>query len=112
MKSINFKVRQSVSYDMSHTAYHNAHYDCRVSLLSYTSNTITILSFFNCYLAVPRPTLGHSQGDSLTNPMLITSFIHILPEGHWEPGNEPGSQIPTEHLVGLNRDLLILIAIP
>ena len=41
--------------------------------------------FFNCYLAVPRPTLGHSQGDSLTNPMLITVFVHIRPEGHQEP---------------------------
>ena len=30
--------------------------------------------FFNCYLAAPLPTLGHSQGDSLTNPMLITAF--------------------------------------
>ena len=32
------------------------------------------LFFFNCYLAVPLPTLGHSRGDSLTKPMLITSF--------------------------------------
>ena len=24
--------------------------------------------FFNCYLTDPRPTLGHSQGDSLANP--------------------------------------------
>ena len=33
--------------------------------------------FFNCYLAFPWPTLGHSRGDSLTNPMLITSFSTI-----------------------------------
>ena len=33
--------------------------------------------FFNCYLAVPRPTLGHSRGDSLTNPMSITAFSTI-----------------------------------
>ena len=33
-----------------------------------------ILFFFNCYLAVPRPALSHSRGDSLTNPMLITAF--------------------------------------
>ena len=33
--------------------------------------------FFNCYLAVPRPTLRHSQGGSLTNPMLITAYVHI-----------------------------------
>ena len=29
---------------------------------------------FNCYLAAQQPTLGHCQGDSLTNPMLITVF--------------------------------------
>ena len=33
-----------------------------------------IVIFFKCYLAAPRPTLGHSQGDSFTNPMLITAF--------------------------------------
>ena len=47
--------------------------------------------FFSCYLAVPRSTLGHSQGDSLTNPMLITSFVHVRPECHQEPRNEVGS---------------------
>ena len=31
-------------------------------------------NFFNCYLAAPRPTLGHSQGDSLTNSMLFTAI--------------------------------------
>ena len=30
--------------------------------------------FFNCYLAAPRPTLGHYRGDSLTHPMLITAY--------------------------------------
>ena len=42
-----------------HTATSNDNYKC------------------NCYLAAPRPTLGHSQGDSLTNPMLITVFLSI-----------------------------------
>ena len=56
--------------------------------------------FFNCYLVVPRPTLGHSQGDSLTNPMLITAFVHIRPEGHREPRNEVGSLSPAERLAG------------
>ena len=37
-------------------------------------HAIFFFFFFNCYLADPRPTLGHSQGDSLTNPMLITAF--------------------------------------
>ena len=56
--------------------------------------------FFNCYLAVPRPTLGHSQGDSLTNPLLITVFVYIRPEGHREPFNEVGSLSPAECLAG------------
>ena len=30
--------------------------------------------FFNCYLTVPRPTLGHYRGGSLTHPMLITAL--------------------------------------
>ena len=56
--------------------------------------------FFNCYLAVPQPTLGHSQGDSLTNLMLITASVHVRPEGHQEPRNEVGSLRPAEHLAG------------
>ena len=60
--------------------------------------------FFNCYLAVPQPTLGHSQGDSLSNPMLIIAFIHIRPERHQGPRNEVGSLSPTECLAGLNRE--------
>ena len=56
--------------------------------------------FFNCYLAGPRPTLSHSQGDSLTNPMLITAFYLLRPEGHWEPCSEVGSLSPAECLLG------------
>ena len=56
--------------------------------------------FYNCYLAVPRPTFGHSQGDSLTNPVLITAFVPIWPEGHREPRNEVGSLSPAERLAG------------
>ena len=52
--------------------------------------TNSFFFFFNCYLAVPRPTLGHSQGDSLTNPMLITAYVHIWPEGHRESRNRVG----------------------
>ena len=33
-----------------------------------------IRKFFYCYLAAPRPTLGHCRGGSLTNLMLITAF--------------------------------------
>ena len=56
--------------------------------------------FLNCYLAVPRPTLGHSPGDSLTNLMLITTYVRIRPEGHREPRNEVESLSPAEHLAG------------
>ena len=40
-----------------------------------TSKTEWLLTdiFFNCYLAAPRPTLGHSQGNSLTNPKSPTA---------------------------------------
>ena len=56
--------------------------------------------FFKYYLAVPRPTLGHFWGDSLPNPMLITAFLLIRPEGHREPRNEVGSLSPAERVVG------------
>ena len=59
-----------------------------------------LLFFFNCYLAVPQTTLGHSEGDSLTNPMSITLFVHILPKGHQEPCNEVGSLSPADSLAG------------
>ena len=62
---------------------------------------LLVLFFLSCYLAAPRPTLGHSRGDSLTNPMLITAFfIHIRPEGHRGPRNKVGSLSPAERLVG------------
>ena len=54
--------------------------------------------FIYCYLAVPQPTLGHYQGDSLTNPMLITAFVHPRPKGYREPRNEVGSLSPAERL--------------
>ena len=56
--------------------------------------------FSNRYLAAPQPTLDHSQGDSLTNPMLITMFYLLQPKGHWEPHIEVGSLSPAKHLVG------------
>lgn len=34
--------------------------------------------FFNCYLGVSRPTLGHSWEDNLTKSMFITVFSTIL----------------------------------
>ena len=56
--------------------------------------------FFYCYLAVPLPTLGHSQGNSLTNPMLITAFVQVRTEGHQKPRNEVGSLNLAECLAG------------
>ena len=65
-----------------------------ISLKTVASSVPTVLSldngdtitspydtfFFNCYLADPWPTLGHSQGDSLTNPLiLLTPLIITLP---------------------------------
>ena len=46
-----------------------------------------------CYLAAPRPTFGHLQGESLTHPILITaSFFEFLTQRSPEPRNEIGSQ--------------------
>ena len=33
--------------------------------------------FFNCYLAAPWLTLGHSQRDSLTNSIVMIEFLTI-----------------------------------
>ena len=51
------------------------------SYVTWLNTYMLFFLFFNCYLAVPRSTLGHSQGDSLTNPMLSTTiFIHFDPK--------------------------------
>ena len=51
---------------------------CSAGVLEYISlNPLKIAwkeFFLNCYLAVPRPTLGHYRRGSLTHPMLITAF--------------------------------------
>ena len=52
---------------------------------------VVLLGFFNCYLAAPLPTLGHSQGDSLTKPMFITAFELFQPKGYQKPLNKVGS---------------------
>lgn len=54
--------------------------------------------------ACPTATLGHSQGDSITNPVLITAFELFQPEGHWEPRNQVGSLSWAEHLVGFELE--------
>ena len=50
-------------------------------------------TLFNCYLAAPWLTLGHSQEESLTNPMLITVFFN-----YFDPCNEVGFLSPAERL--------------
>ena len=51
-------------------------------------------------MAVSWPTLGHSQRDSLTDPMLITAYVRIRLKGHREPRNEVGSLRLAERLTG------------
>ena len=51
-------------------------------------------------MAVPRPTLGHSQGESLTDPVLIIAFVQARPEGHREPRNKVGLLSPVDRVVG------------
>ena len=59
-----------------------------------------VFIFFNCYFPVPQPTLGHSQRESLTDPVLITAFAQVRPEGHREPRNKVGLLSLVERLVG------------
>ena len=56
--------------------------------------------FCNCYLATLWPILGYSQGDSLTNLILITAFQIFRPRTHREPCNKVGSLSPAKHLAG------------
>ena len=68
-----------------------------------SKTSITFLFFLSWYFAAPRPTLGHSQGDSLTDPVLITAFWLFRSEFHREPPNEVGLISPTKRLVGFER---------
>ena len=54
--------------------------NCIKKLYSFFVFFFVFVFFFNCYLAVPRPTLGHYRGDSLTHPMLITAFYMFDPK--------------------------------
>ena len=69
-------------------------------ILTFAQWLLLLFFFFNCYLTVPRPTLGHSQEDSLTNPMLITVFVQVWTEAHWEPHNKVGYLSPAKHPAG------------
>ena len=70
-------------------------------------NEVLLSCFLNCYLAVPRPTMGHSRRDILTNPMFIAAFVHFRPEGHQEPRNEVGPISPAERLVGFEPETFL-----
>ena len=48
-------------------------------------------AIFYQLLVIPQSTLGHSRGDSITNPMLITEFAQFKLKGHPEHCNEVGS---------------------
>ena len=62
--------------------------------------TINPIKTDNEFFFFIRPALGHSQGHSLTNSMLITACIQVWLAGHWEPHSEVGSLSPAERLVG------------
>ena len=47
-------------------------------------------------LVAPRPTLGHSLGDSLIHPMFITAILLVQPKGYLAPRNQVRSQSPAE----------------
>ena len=65
------------------------------------ASSLFFFSFFNCYFGVPQPTLGHSEGDSLTNAMLITAFVQVQPEGFYYC-----DVIIQENKLFISRDLL------
>ena len=88
----------------------NVHSFCK----KYVSTLSMGKAFFsNCYLAAPLPTLGHSQENSLPNPLLITAFYLFRLESHQASCNEVGTLSPAEHLVGFEPGTnLILITLP
>ena len=65
-------------------------------------NFVKLMEFlyFYYYLALPRPTLGHYRGDSLTHPMLITEFYNFGPKFTRSTRKGVGSLCPAESLVG------------
>ena len=51
-------------------------------------------------MAASRPTLAHSQGDSLTNRMFITTFELFQHKGHRELCDDVEFLSPAERQVG------------
>ena len=68
-----------------------------------------------CYLAVPLPTLGHYEGDSLTHSMLISEFTQFQPKGHWLSTswglNQEPSNSTTAPSVNISKYLLICLLV-
>ena len=68
----------------------------------------TRLYFFSLLFGCLRPTVGHYQGDSLNQLMLILSFINCRSKVHWDPYSEAGSLSPPQCLVGIGPEPPIL----
>ena len=84
--------------------------DTLMSLIPDVAKALKMLEcflFFNCYLAAPWPTLGHSQRDSLTNSLFITEFLLFQPEGHWDSCNRLVHKY--EAAFGCNVDVLMAV---
>ena len=86
---------------------HHSSVSCKITPLYFFRSIIiqfvqkkSIEVFFNCYLAAPRPTLGHSQGGNLTNSMLITACYLYQPKVYRESRSKVGSLTPAERLAG------------
>ena len=59
-------------------------------------------TFFYPLFGCPAANFGPLLGGSLTDPMFITAFYLILPEGHREPLNKVGSQSPAGAKISLS----------
>ena len=62
----------------------------KVPIFAKLKKTLTDEYFFYLLLGCPRPNLGHCQGGSLTNPMLITAFDTYTTQRSRKPRNELG----------------------
>ena len=62
--------------------------------------THILKGFFNCYLAVPQPTLSNYLGDSLSHLILITTFLQFWPKAHVKTCNKVKSVSTAKCVVG------------
>ena len=78
------------------------------------SNTETkckVQPFWISCLTSLRPTLGHWQGSSLTQRMLMTALFQVRPEGYREHRNEVGSESPTKCISGIRAGNLLILSV-